>query len=398
MAAPKLPLSRRSREIPAFLAMDVLDRARALEREGRSVVHLEVGDPDFPTPPPIVEAGQRALAQGQTHYTESMGIRPLREAIAAYYHRRYGVEVSPDRVLVTAGTSPALAMVMQAVLDPGDEALVPDPGYSCYANFVRAAGGVPVPVDAGPAFGYRLTVEALEAALTPRTRAVFVNSPANPTGAVYSPQALRQLAEWAEARGIWLISDEIYHGLSQGPRESSALEWSPRAVVVDGCSKRYAMTGWRLGWCVAPAELVRPLQKLQQNLMVCAPAPSQAAALAALEQGEPYVREMAAAYARRRQMLARGLEALGLPVAGRPEGAFYVLADARRLSADSIALAFALLEQAGVAVTPGVDFGARGEGHLRFSCAASEAAIQEGLRRLGAWLQRPAAAGVGAAG
>ncbi|WP_324669692.1 pyridoxal phosphate-dependent aminotransferase [Geochorda subterranea] len=395
MESPVPSLSRRSREIPAFLAMDVLDRARALERQGRRIIHLEVGDPDFPTPPPIVEAGRRALAEGHTHYTESMGIRPLREAIARHYHRRYGVDVSPERVLVTSGTSPALAMVMQAILDPGDEALVPDPGYACYANFVRAAGGVPVAVDAGPASGYRLTVEALEAARTPRTRAVLVNSPSNPTGVVYGPEALQPLVEWAERHGIWLISDEIYHGLSETGPEPSALEYGPRAVVVDGCSKRYAMTGWRLGWCVAPVELVRPLQKLQQNLMVCAPAASQAAAVAALTEGEPYVAAMARAYAERRRILTRGLEALGLPVAGRPQGAFYVLADVRRITSDSVGLAFELLERTGVALTPGVDFGQRGEGHLRLSCAASPQAIQEGLRLLGEWLrqrgERPAA-------
>ncbi|NLG69966.1 MAG: pyridoxal phosphate-dependent aminotransferase [Firmicutes bacterium] len=395
MESPVPSLSRRSREIPAFLAMDVLDRARALERQGRRIIHLEVGDPDFPTPPPIVEAGRRALAEGHTHYTESMGIRPLREAIARHYHRRYGVDVSPERVLVTSGTSPALAMVMQAILDPGDEALVPDPGYACYANFVRAAGGVPVAVDAGPASGYRLTVEALEAARTPRTRAVLVNSPSNPTGVVYRPEALQPLVEWAERHGIWLISDEIYHGLSETGPEPSALQYGRRAVVVDGCSKRYAMTGWRLGWCVAPAELVRPLQKLQQNLMVCAPAASQAAAVAALTEGEPYVAAMARAYAERRRILTRGLEALGLPVAGRPQGAFYVLADVRRITSDSVGLAFELLERTGVDLTPGLDFGQRGEGHLRLSCAASPQAIQEGLRLLGEWLrqrgERPAA-------
>ena len=377
--------------------MDVLDRARSLERQGRSIVHLEVGDPDFPTPPPVVEAGQRALAEGHTHYTESLGIRPLREAIARRYLQRYGVEVSPDRIMVTAGTSPALLMVMLAILDPGDEVMVPDPGYACYANFVRAAGGVPVPVDAGAAFGYRLTVEALQASLTPRVRALFVNSPANPTGVVYGPDELRALVGWAERRGLWVISDEIYHGLSETGREPSALELSPRAVVVDGFSKRYAMTGWRLGWCVAPEELVRPLQKLQQNLMVCAPAPSQAAALAALEHGEPYVRAMARAYAERRRALLAGLRELGLAVAGRPEGAFYVLADVRHLGHDSKALAFAILEEAGVALTPGVDFGPRGEGHLRFSYAASLETIREGLRRLERWLSgRPQAEAAGA--
>lgn len=366
--------------------MEVLDRARALERRGRSVIHLEVGDPDFPTPPPVVEAGRRALAEGHTHYTESLGMRPLREAIARHYAQRYRVDVSPDRILVSSGTSPALLLVMLAILDPGDEVLVPDPGYACYANFVRAAGGVAVPVDAGAGFGYRLTVAALEAALSPRSRAVFVNSPANPTGAVYGEEELRRLVEWAEDRGLWVISDEIYHGLTEAGGEASALQVSRRAVVVDGFSKRYAMTGWRLGWCVAPEPLIRPLQKLHQNLMVCAPAPSQAAGLAALEHGEPYVRAMARAYAERRTLLVTGLAELGLPVAGRPEGAFYVLADARRLGSDSKRLAFTLLEQAGIAVTPGIDFGMRGEGHLRFSYAASPEAIREGLRRLGRWL------------
>ncbi|MBE3597431.1 MAG: pyridoxal phosphate-dependent aminotransferase [Limnochordaceae bacterium] len=389
-------LSRRAEEIPPFLAMDVLARARRLEEQGRSIIHLEVGDPDFPSPPDVVEAGRRALAEGRTHYTEALGIPRLREAIARRYFTLHGVEVSPERIVVGSGSSPLLTMLALAILDPGDEVLVPDPGYSCYPNYVRAAGGVPVQVDAGEAFGYRLSVEALERAVTNRTKALIVNSPANPTGVVYHPDELRQLTAWAAEKGLWLISDEIYHGLSDRPVEPTALRFDPHAIVVDGFSKRFAMTGWRLGWCVVPEELAWPLMKLQQNLMVCAPAAAQEAGIVALEQGEGHTRAMAEELRRRRRTLLAGLERLGWPVAGRPEGAFYVLADVRSVATDSRRFAVQLLDHAGVALTPGIDFGPRAEGHLRFSYAAPVAAIEEAIDRIHGFLQGAQAAAGGA--
>lgn len=383
--------SSRVEAINPFIVMDVLERAQSLERAGRSVLHLEVGEPDFPTPEPIVEAARRAMQAGHTHYTHSLGIWPLREAIAAYYARKYGVEVNPERVVVTAGTSPAMLMLALAVVEPGDEVVLPDPGYSCYANYVLAAGGVPVRADASGRLGGCLTAEAVSEVLSPRVRAIVVNSPANPTGSVLPPEELSRLAALADRIGAWLISDEIYHGLVYEGREATALSFCDRAIVVDGFSKRYAMTGWRLGWCVLPPELVRGLQKLQQNAMVCPPSVSQHAGLAALQHGDVYVQAMARAYDERRRALLSGLEAAGIPLATRPAGAFYAWVDARRYGSDSYRLAFEILEQTGVALTPGVDFGPRGEGHLRISYAGSLETIQQALVRLGAYLaSRPA--------
>ena len=375
--------AHRAEVIAPFIVMDVLERAQAMERAGRPVFHLAAGEPSFPTPEPILEAARRAMRDGHTHYTASLGIPALREAISAYYRRQYGVEVSPERVVVTTGTSQAMALIALALLRDGDEAVVPDPGYACYANFAAAADAVPVRADA--AVGY-LTAEAVEAVLTPRTRLVVVNSPANPTGAVMPPAQLQQLAALAEERGLWLVSDEIYHGLVYEGEQATALQFSQRAIVVDGFSKRYAMTGWRLGWCVVPPELVRTLQKFQQNFLVSPPSVSQWAGLAALEHGEAYRRQMAAEYDRRRQLLLRALPEAGLRLAVRPAGAFYAWVDVGELSRDSYRLAFDILERTGVAVAPGVDFGPRGEGHLRISYASSVEVLEEALRRLKAYV------------
>lgn len=364
--------------------MDVLEQARRLEAQGRRVLHLEVGDPDFATPPPAVEAAKAALDAGLTHYTESLGLPALREAIARRYRARHGIDVSPGRVVVGSGSSPLLMLLFLAILEPGDEVLVADPGYSCYPNFVRAADGVPVRADAAAASGWRLTVGELERRRTARTRAVIINSPANPTGVVYGADELERLVRWATGEGLWVIADEIYHGLSAGHVEPTALAWDVEGhvVVVDGFSKRYAMTGWRLGWAVVPEHLVRPMQKLQQNLMVCPPAVAQHAGAAALEHAEAYVQAMAEELARRRRVLLEGLGRLGWPVAGRPEGAFYVLAGVPHLGRDSRKAAFDILERTGVALTPGIDFGPAAEGHLRFSYAAGVETIGEALERL----------------
>ena len=362
-----------------FIVMDVLERAQEMERAGRPVWHLAAGEPNFPTPEPVLEAAARAMRDGHTHYTASLGIPPLREAIARYYQDRYGVEVHPDQVVVTAGTSQAMAMIALALLDDGDEAVVPDPGYACYGNFVAAADAVPVRADATA--GY-LRAEAVRQALSPRTRMVFLNSPANPTGALIPPAELAELACLADRHGLWLVSDEIYHGLVYEGEERTALACSPRAIVVDGFSKRYAMTGWRLGWCVVPRELVRTLQKIQQNFLISPPSVSQWAALAALEHGERYRQEMAAEYDRRRRFLLEAIPRAGLRLAVRPCGAFYAWVDVSGLGMDCYRLAFDLLERTGVALVPGVDFGPRGEGHVRISYASSMEVLQEAMPRL----------------
>jgi len=379
-----LIFSARSEAIEPFLAMEVMERALALEREGTRVLHLEIGEPDFPPPPEVEAACARALASGETRYTDSRGIDDLRTAIARDKSARTGVAIDPGRVIVTSGTSPAMLLVFSLLVDPGDEVVVGTPHYPCYPNFVRFCGGVPVFVSTSADDGYRLDPDAVRAAITPRTRAIVTSSPANPTGSVQSEQTLRALA----GLGLPLISDEIYDGLVyDDARVTSALSVSEEAFVLDGFSKRYAMTGFRLGYAIVPEPALRPLQILQQNLFISANHFVQRAGLAALEHGESTVRRMREAYARRRLLLVDGLRALGFGVPCAPAGAFYVFADARRFGTDSRKLAFELLDATHVAVTPGVDFGQAGEGWLRFSCAAADEVLAEALSRLGRHLR-----------
>jgi aspartate/methionine/tyrosine aminotransferase len=369
--------------------MEIMERAQELERAGRDIVHLEVGEPDFAPPECVQAAAAAALRDGHTHYTHSLGRWDLREAIAAHYARRYRVEVAPDRILATTGTSGGLALLMAHLLGPGDEVALPNPGYACYPNFVRAFHGEVREHAVRAETGYAYEPEAVRAALSPRTRAVLVNSPANPTAALQPRAVLEALAELPAP----LISDEIYHGLEYGDsRAVCALEVTPDAYILDGCSKRYAMTGYRIGWLIAPPGAVPALQRLQQNLFICPPSIAQHAALAALNEADADVERMRWEYARRRDLLVGGLRRLGFGVPGEPAGAYYVLADARHLAGDSLLLAHRLLEEAAVGVTPGVDFGSRAEGHLRFSFASAAERIAEGLRRLELWLERREAA------
>lgn len=363
-----------------FLAMEVMERSLVLEREGARVIHLEVGEPDFPAPAAAVEACRAALAAGDTRYTDSRGLSALREAIAADKSRRAGVAIAPDRVIVTNGTSAAMLLVFGLLVAPGDEVVIPTPHYPCYPNFVRFCGGTPVFVRSDPAAGWPVDVDAVRRALTPRTRAIVVASPANPTGAVQSEQTLGALA----GLGPPLVSDEIYDGLLyDGVVAPSAAGFDSHGFVLDGFSKRYAMTGFRLGYAVVPdAAAARALQVMQQNLFISTNHFVQHAGLAALAEGEKTRLTMLEAYARRRQRLGAGLRALGFVVPQLPQGAFYLFADARAFGDDSQALAFALLERAHVAVAPGIDFGEAGEGWLRFSFAAHDDAIEEALARL----------------
>ncbi len=372
-------LADRVAEIRPFLAMEVMERAFALEKQGARVLHLEIGEPDFAPPRAASAAVEAALAGGHTHYTDSRGVDDLRAAIAEDKARRTGVSVDPGRVIVTNGTSPAMLLVFSLLVNPGDEVIVAAPHYPCYPNFIRFCGGVPVPVRCDPEDGFRLHAERVRAATTPRTRALVVASPANPTGAVQSAEDLAALAEL----GLPILSDEIYDGLVyDGAHATSALEVTDHAFVFDGFSKRYAMTGFRLGYAIAPPDAVRGLQVLQQNLFISANDFVQRAGIAALREGEATVREMRAAYERRRGLLVEGLRKLGFGVPVPPRGAFYVLADARRFGADSLRLANELLESVHVATCPGIDFGPEAEGFLRFCYAASEETIGEALERL----------------
>jgi aspartate/methionine/tyrosine aminotransferase len=377
-------IAKRAQEIAPFLAMEVLERAGVLEARGDHIVHLEVGEPDFPTPACIQEAAARAVKEGKTGYTHSLGILPLREAIAEHYHAKYGVQVSPGQILVTAGTSPAMMMAFSAILEPGDEVLLSNPHYACYPNFVRFFGGEPVSVNVLEEDGFQLRPEAVASSLGPRTKAILINSPANPTGTLLSAERMAALANL----GPLIVSDEIYHGLVYAGREHSILEFTDRAIVFNGFSKAYAMTGWRLGYVIVPPELIRSLQKIHQNFFISANAFVQAAGIAALREAQPEVVRMRAVYDERRRFIIPGLRRLGFGIATEPTGAFYVLANAKRFTADSHAFAFEILEQAKVGVTPGVDFGRNGEGYIRFSYANSLDNIAEALRRLEAFLAR----------
>ena len=379
-------IAKRAQEIAPFLAMEVLERAVELEAKGDHIVHLEVGEPDFPTPPCIQEAAARAMKEGKTKYTHSLGILALREAIAEHYHAKYAVQVSPEQILVTAGTSPAMGMVFSAILEPGDQVVLSNPHYACYPNFIRFCGGEPVTVAVLEEDGFQFRPEAVAAKVGPRTQALFINSPANPTGTLLSAERMAALANL----GPLVISDEIYHGLVYAGREHSILEFTDRAIVFNGFSKAYAMTGWRLGYAIVPPQLIRPLQKMHQNFFISANAFVQAAGIAALREAQPEVVRMRAIYDERRRFIIPGLRRLGFGIATEPTGAFYVLANAKRFTTDSYAFAFEILEQAKVGVTPGVDFGSNGEGYIRFSYANSLDNVAEALRRLEAFLARRA--------
>jgi aspartate/methionine/tyrosine aminotransferase len=383
------PIARSAKSLQPFLAMEVMERAFELEREGHRIAHLEIGEPDFAAPPAAVRACQRALEAGETRYTDSRGLLELRQAIAMDAGQRFGVSIDPARVLVTSGTSPGMLLVFSLLLDPGDEVVMGDPHYPCYPNFVRQAGGVPVAIPTRAEEGYRLDPDAVSRALSPRTRAIVVSSPANPTGAVQSAQTMRALGELAREHGLALVSDEIYDGLVyDGVEVTSAHGLCDDAFVLDGFSKRYAMTGFRLGWLIAPEWALRPLQTMQQNFFISANGFVQRAGIAALCEGAARVHEMCRVYAGRRGRLVSGLRELGFDIPQLPEGAFYVLAGAQRFGHDSRRLAFDLLERAHVGVTPGSDFGERGEGMLRFCYAVSEATIDLALARLADELPR----------
>ena len=385
-------ISERAKAIPPFIVMDVLERAQELEAQGRSIIHLEVGEPDFDTPPCVKEAARRALEQNRTHYTHSLGLVELRQAIAEDYRRRYGVEVDPARIMVTSGTSPAMLLMFAALLEAGEEVIISDPAYACYPNFISFVGGevVRVPVSEDDAFQYR--PEEIAKRLTPRTKAIVINSPANPTGQLLGPERMQAIAELAPGREgpPYVVSDEIYHGLVYEGSEHSILEYTDNAFVLNGFSKLYAMTGWRLGYLIAPPHYLRPLQKMHQNFAICAPSVSQWAGLAALSdpRAAAEVERMRSRYNARRLRLVEGLKELGLGIEVTPTGAFYVLARADHIDPDDYRLAFDILEKAGVAVTPGRDFGPGGEGYLRFSYANNLANIEEGLSRLADYLAR----------
>ena len=375
-------VSRRAQEITPFLVMDILERAKELERRGEHIIHLEIGEPDFPTPKVVADAAFKALAEGETQYTHSQGLLELREELCRHYLEKYWVRLTPEQFIVTSGTSPAMLLIFAGLLDPGDEVLLTDPHYACYPNMLRLVEAVPRYVKVREEDGFQYRPEELGPHVTRRTKAMIINSPSNPAGTLLSKEDLAALAEL----GPFIVSDEIYHGLVYEGKEHTILEFTDRALVINGFSKLYAMTGWRLGYLIAPPGFVRPLQKLMQNFFISANPFVQRAGIAALTQAGPEVEKMRATYDARRRFFLAGLERLGFQIPVPPTGAFYVLVNARRLSGDSYALAFYILEKAKVVVTPGIDFGAGGEGFLRMSYANSLENLAEALRRLEIYL------------
>lgn len=388
MAGKPRPLASRMSGIEPFHVMRLLARAKALEAEGRSIVHMEIGEPDFPTPRPVCEAGIRALEQGDLFYTPALGLPELREAIAGYYRTRYGVEVSPQRIAVTTGSSGALLLAMAVLVDPGAQVLVTDPGYPANRHFVRLFNGEAVNVPVGADSNYQMTAQSMARHWRERTVAALVATPSNPAGTVIPHGELGEMAACATARGGALIVDEIYHGLVYEGATTTALALDTDVFVVNSFSKYFSMTGWRLGWMVAPSRYMADLDKLAQNVQLSAPAPAQRAALAALEpQTLAILDERREAFRARRDYLVPALRALGFDIPKTPQGAFYVYAGCSRLTGDSFAFALDLLEQAGVAITPGIDFGAhRAAEHVRFAYTNSIERLQEGVARIGQFI------------
>ena len=376
-------VTKRAKEIPPFIVMDVLERAHELEREGRDIIHLQIGEPDFPTPKCICDAACEAIGRGETHYTHSLGLIELREAICKYYYRKYSVTIDPDRILVTSGTSPALFMIFSALLEAGDEIIMSDPHYPCYPNFAEFLGAKPVFIKVEEEDAFQLRASEINKKIGPRTRAILINSPSNPTGNLLSKERMEEIA----GLGPLVVSDEIYHGLVYGEKEHSILEFTDNAFVLNGFSKLYAMTGWRLGYLIAPPQFVRPLQKIQQNFFISAGSISQWAGIAALTKADADVEQMKSIYDERRKYMIKRIREIGFGLAVEPAGAFYMLANAKHLAESSYDLAFEILEKAGVGVSPGIDFGKGAEGFLRFSYANSLENIKKGLDRIEQFLR-----------
>jgi aspartate/methionine/tyrosine aminotransferase len=388
MNSKLLRTAARIDDIAPFHVMDLLARAQALEAAGRDIIHLEIGEPDFATPLPIVEAGIAALRAGHTHYTGALGLPELREAIAGFYASRWQASVEPGRIVVTPGASGALLLVLGLLAGPGDEILTADPGYPCNRHFARfcEARTVNVPVDAGS--GFQLTLELIVRHATAATRAVLIASPSNPTGTVIAADELTRIHDWCAAHGIALIVDEIYLALTYDDIEHSAARWND-VFIVNSFSKFFLMTGWRLGWLVAPAWAMPALERLAQNLFLAAPTPAQHAALAAFSPATLDMLEACKAALRaRRDYLLPALRERGLVVPVIPQGAFYLYADCSLLTPDSHAFANRLLEEAGIAVTPGIDFGAhQSASHIRFAYTQPLPRLAEAMSRLDRLLQ-----------
>jgi len=385
----RIRLAARVAEIAPFHVMEVQTAARALEAAGRSVIHMEIGEPDFPTPAPVVAAAQRAIAGGRLYYTSALGLLELREALARHYLDHYDVEVAPERVIVTAGSSAALLLVLALLVNRDERVLLADPGYPCNRHFVRVLEGEPATIPVGPGTNYQLTSDLIERHWDSRTRAALIASPSNPTGTMVAPDEMRRIVGAVDRLGGALIVDEIYLGLSYDAPPRSALELTDRAFVISSFSKYFSMTGWRLGWVVAPADSVRELEKLAQNLYISPASPSQYAALACFElETLAILEERRLAFKARRDYLVPALRELGFGVPVDPTGGFFVYADCSRFDPDCERFCRRTLQGAGVALTPGIDFGTHRAGqHVRLAYTIDMPKLEDGIARLRTFLQ-----------
>lgn len=380
--------SHRSQAIKPFQVMAILEKAQALEAEGRDIIHLEVGEPDFPTPEPILEAGIQALKDGQTHYTPALGLKSLREKIAQYYWQRFGVKVSASQIILTPGASGALLLLAAARLNPNDGLLLADPGYPCNRNFARVfeAHGQLVPASAEDK--YQLTPHTVKAHWQANTKAALVATPSNPTGSVLSLNELKNLSDAVHSQGGELWVDEIYQGLNYTAEPCTVLQVDPQAIVLNSFSKFFGMTGWRLGWAVVPEAWIPHMDALAQNLFLAPSTPAQYAALAAFEPDTLAILEQRRTLlAQRRQYLLKSLPKLGFKIALAPEGAFYLYLDASQFTDNSLAFCEKLLDETGVAITPGVDFGEhQANTHVRIAFTTDLSRLEEAVSRLKNWL------------
>jgi aspartate/methionine/tyrosine aminotransferase len=381
-------MSERIEQVSSFHVMEVMARAKSLESLGREIVHMEVGEPDFPTPQPIIDAGIKFLEAGDVRYTKAQGLPALREKIAEYYQSQYDVSITADRVFITPGASGALTVALASLLDVGDEVLVADPGYPCNSNLVTLFGGTTKFVEAPADSNFQLNAASIKESWGETTRGAMIASPSNPTGTMLAANELKFLVKAVQEKNGFLISDEIYHGLVYEDRAVSALEFSDDVFILNSFSKYFGMTGWRLGWLIVPEYATSAANRLMQNLYISAPTHSQHAALAAFDGlTQTIIEERRIEFKRRRDVLYDGLKALGFGLQQKPQGAFYIYADCSAFTRDSQQFALDLLEQAGVAITPGIDFGCnRPERYVRFAYTTSLESINKGLKRLKSFL------------
>lgn len=382
-------IAERMREIKPFYVMELLQRAKILEEQGRDIVHMEIGEPDFATPAAVINAGTDSLRDGMLKYTPSAGLPELRAKIAAYYQRTYGVYVDEQRIFITPGASGAFLLALGVTVNPGDRVILADPGYPCNSNFVRLFGGKPQFVAVDAQTDFQLNARLIERHWSKTTQAVLITSPSNPTGTIITANDLHQSIELVARLGGCFFSDEIYHGLVYQRQAETALRFSNQVFVINSFSKFFGMTGWRIGWLVVPDAYCDAITKLAQNLFISTSSLAQHAALAAFdERNLDELESRRQEFARRGEFLYRQLQQIGFEIAVRPEGAFYIYADCSRFSDNSFDFARDLLEQAGVAVTPGMDFGQnKPERFVRFAYTTSLQRLEEGVDRIGRFVR-----------